>query len=100
RLAGGAPRTLSLPQALPGAPDRRRRPPRACRDAGSDPLGRGGSVDDAQLDPFPPAPAIDRERSRHVNRAAARGDQRTAERLAEAAERDAIDGRAVGGLET
>src|SRR3989442_15765347 len=62
-------------------------------------LIRHGDVEDAQLHALGALPAIERERSRDMQRLPAMADQRVAELLADRAKRDAIDDRAVARLE-
>src|SRR6204780_1177536 len=63
------------------------------------PLIRHGDIEHAQLHPLGALIAIDRERSRDMQRLAAICRQRVAKLLADRAERDAVDDGAVAGFE-
>ena len=63
------------------------------------PVIRRRDIEHAQLHALIALPAIDRERSRHMQGLAAIGDQRVAELLPDRSKRDAVDDGAVAGLE-
>src|SRR5579871_4120774 len=59
------------------------------------PLIRHSDIEHAQLHALASLPAIDRERSRHMQVLAAMGDKRIAELLSDRPKRDTVDDRAI-----
>src|SRR5579863_4864288 len=63
------------------------------------PLIRYSDIEHAQLHALSTLPAIDRERSRHMQILAAMGDKRIAEFLSDRSKRDAVDDCAIARFE-
>src|SRR5579864_9201858 len=64
------------------------------------PLIRRSDIEHAQLHALASLPAVDRERSRHMQILAAMGDKRIAELLSDRPKRDAVDDRTIARFES